>query len=152
MGAFLSLWVMGYGYVQVKTPQWLSSAWQSSDGAVEAVKLWSAVLFVVMLVLSYSAYWIGETTAQLVFAVLPGLLISGVFFAMGSSLHSYLIPALTTQERSTMDVGFLLYVERRRSTTGHFALRSKLSVGRAGAIHCVTVFFPLELEVSYKTC
>ncbi|MFK7861889.1 MAG: organoarsenical effux MFS transporter ArsJ [Granulosicoccus sp.] len=106
VGAFLSVWVMGYGFVQAKTPQWLSSARQSSVGAVKAVKLWSAALFVVMLVLSSSTYLIGESTSQLVFVVITGLLIFGVVFAMVSSLHSYLILALTTHKRSTMDVGF----------------------------------------------
>ena len=106
VGAFLSVWVMGYGFVQAKTPQWLSSARESSVGAIKAVKLWSAALFVVMLVLSVSAFLIGESTSQLVFVILPGLLLFGVVFALVSSMHSYLILALTTHERSTMDVGF----------------------------------------------
>ena len=106
VGAFLSVWVMGYGFVQAKTPQWLSSARQSSVGAIKAVKLWSAALFVVMLALSIPAFLIGESSSQLVFVILPGLLLFGVVFAMVSSLHSYLILALTTHERSTMDVGF----------------------------------------------
>ena len=106
VGAFLSVWVIGYGFVQAKTPQWLSSARQSSVGAIKAVKLWSAVLFVVMLVLTFSVYLIGESTPELVFFIIAGLLIFGVVFAMVSSLHSYLILALTTHERSTMDVGF----------------------------------------------
>ena len=106
VGAFLSVWVMGYGFVQAKTPQWLSSARQSSVGAIKAVKLWSAALFVIMLALSIPAFLIGESSSQLVFVILPGLLLFGVVFAMVSSLHSYLILALTTHERSTMDVGF----------------------------------------------
>ena len=106
VGAFLSLWIIGYGFVQAKTPKWLSSARQSSLGAVKAVKLWSAALLMVLLMLSSSTFLIGESTAKLVFVVIPGLLIFGVVFAMVSSLHSYLILALTTHERSTMDVSF----------------------------------------------
>jgi len=106
VGAFLSLWVIGYGFVQARTPEWLSSARQSSVGAVKAVKLWSGALLVVLLMMSSSTFLIGESTAQLVFVVIPGFLIFGVVFAMVSSLHSYLILALTTHKRSTMDVGF----------------------------------------------
>ena len=106
VGAFLSVWVMGYGFVQAKTPQWLASARQSSVGAIKAVKLWSAALFMVMLTLSVPAFLIDESSSQLVFVILPGLLLFGIVFALVSSLHSYLILALTTHERSTMDVGF----------------------------------------------
>ena len=106
VGAFLSVWVMGYGFVQAKTPQWLVSARQSSVGAIKAGKLWSAALFMVMLTLSIPAFLIDESSSQLVFVILPGLLLFGIVFALVSSLHSYLILALTTHERSTMDVGF----------------------------------------------
>jgi len=71
VGAFLSLWVIGYGFVQAKTPKWLSSARQSSLGAVKAVKLWSAALLMVLLMLSNAA------------GRLLGTLLSGLSYQFG---------------------------------------------------------------------
>ncbi|NHX27196.1 MFS transporter, partial [Escherichia coli] len=39
-------------------------------------------------------------------ALIAGLMVFGFVFAVNSSLHSYLILALTSAERVTMDVGF----------------------------------------------
>ncbi len=96
-GAFLAAWVIGYGIVQALAPR----ALRRSDN-IEAARSWALALGFVT-----AAIAIGATINELrTTAVVGGLIVFGVVFAVNSSLHSYLILAYTGDDEVSMDVGF----------------------------------------------
>ncbi|MGI9606286.1 MAG: organoarsenical effux MFS transporter ArsJ [Acidimicrobiales bacterium] len=97
IGAFLACWVIGYGLVQSMAPRVL----RTRDPL--------AVVVPAVVALGLVAAAIGLLTSLDVAtrpAVLGGLVIFGVAFALNSSVHSYLVVALSTDDRVTLDVGF----------------------------------------------
>lgn len=101
VGAFMALWVIGYGAVQALAPQVtqrVSGQLPQRAAAVGwgmALAIWPAVIALALL-----ADW----PAGQVLVV--GLLIFGVFFAVNSSVHSYLIVRYARSEGVSLDVGF----------------------------------------------
>jgi MFS family permease len=102
-GAFMALWVIGYGMVQAFSPalirrggtvrsgqpdghsaMWLAFALAAVPAGI-AVTLWSGL----------AAQWV----------VVGGLIVFGVVFALNSAVHSYLILAYTDHDKVAMDVG-----------------------------------------------
>lgn len=106
IGIFMAVWVILYGAVQARAPMILRSAQRSEANLAASARFWVGTLFFVPAVLALLAFFIGAPTPWLTGAVVGGLLIFGVLFALNSSLHSYLILAFTSAERVTMDVGF----------------------------------------------
>ncbi|WP_299724543.1 organoarsenical effux MFS transporter ArsJ [uncultured Tateyamaria sp.] len=106
IGTFMALWVILYGAVQARAPAILRSAGRSEADLAAAARFWVATLFFVPATLAIAAFLAGAPTLWLTGAVVIGLLIFGVLFALNSSLHSYLILAFTSAGRVTMDVGF----------------------------------------------
>ncbi|MFL4470547.1 organoarsenical effux MFS transporter ArsJ [Tateyamaria armeniaca] len=106
IGTFMALWVILYGAVQARAPAILRSAGRSEADLAAAARFWVATLFFVPAGLAIAAFLAGAPTLWLTGAVVIGLLIFGVLFALNSSLHSYLILAFTSADRVTMDVGF----------------------------------------------
>lgn len=106
IGIFMAFWVILYGAVQAKAPALLRSAGRSDVDLAASAQVWVAILFVVPAGLALAAWLAGEATVWLTVAVVAGLLVFGVLFALNASLHSYLILAFTTAERVTLDVGF----------------------------------------------
>jgi hypothetical protein len=106
IGIFMALWVILYGAVQARAPMILRSAQRSEANLAASARFWVGPLFFVPTVLALLAFFIGAPTPWLTGAVVGGLLIFGVLFALNSSLHSYLILAFSSAERVTMDVGF----------------------------------------------
>jgi hypothetical protein len=106
IGIFMALWVILYGAVQARAPMILRSAQRSEANLAASARFWVGTLFFGPTVLALLAFFIGAPTPWLTGAVVGGLLIFGVLFALNSSLHSYLILAFSSAERVTMDVGF----------------------------------------------
>ncbi|MEO0380996.1 MAG: organoarsenical effux MFS transporter ArsJ [Pseudomonadota bacterium] len=106
IGIFMAIWVILYGAVQARAPAILRSAERSEADLAASARFWVGTLFVVPFGLAVAAFLAGAPTLWLTSAVVFGLLIFGVLFALNSSLHSYLILAFTSAERVTMDVGF----------------------------------------------
>ena len=103
VGGFMGLWVIGYGIVQGSAPA-LRRAWgQSAPPGVRAVEFWSAVLTAIPALIAL-ALWrqVGNPGV----AVVVGLAVFGVVFAMNSSIHSYMILAYTDAESVSLNVGF----------------------------------------------
>jgi hypothetical protein len=75
---------------------------------------------------------VGLTTA-----IVVGLLLFGVVFAVNSSLHSYLILAFTERARVTMDVGFYYMSNALGRFIGTFL--SGLSYQVLGLAGCLAV-------------
>jgi predicted MFS family arabinose efflux permease len=101
VGAFLALWVIGYGIVQSSAPYFTGKrAGRVPDGRVAFV--WAAALAIVPAIM---AFLLGQgVSAQTV--LIAGLALFGVLFAINSSLHSYLIVSYATEDGVSLDVGF----------------------------------------------
>ena len=103
VGGFMGLWVIGYGIVQGSAPA-LRRAWgQSAPPGVRAVEFWSAVLTAIPALIAL-ALW--RQVGNPGMAVVVGLAVFGVVFAMNSSIHSYMILAYTDAESVSLNVGF----------------------------------------------
>ncbi|WP_333607159.1 organoarsenical effux MFS transporter ArsJ [Arsukibacterium sp.] len=98
VGGFLALWVIGYGGVQSIAPKLLGS--KLPDG--KTVTLWAALLCAIpaLIALALHYHW------QIEAALLGGLLLFGVVFAINSAVHSYLIVSYANSDGVSMDVGF----------------------------------------------
>ncbi len=105
IGTFMAVWIIGYGIVQAFAPTILRAATRPLPEIRKMAALWVAILALIPAALAAAAAT-GAGEVWLVWAVIGGLMAFGVVFALNSALHSYLILALTTAERVTMDVGF----------------------------------------------
>jgi predicted MFS family arabinose efflux permease len=98
-GAFLALWVIGYGGVQAAAPRLLGRRAQP-DGR-------KATWLAVALAAAPAAIAIAlQGSADPTFVVIVGLAAFGVIFALNSSVHSYLILSYAESGRAAMNVGF----------------------------------------------
>jgi predicted MFS family arabinose efflux permease len=101
IGAFLALWTIGYGGVQSIAPRLLHRGGRTVD-EIRAAQNWALALAGVSAAIAVvvALEW-GVTIA-----VVGGLIVFGVVFAVNSSLHSYLILAYSDDDSVAMDVGF----------------------------------------------
>jgi len=101
IGAFLAAWVIGYGGIQAIAPKLLRKG-NGPEAAVHAAQLWGFLLAAVT----------GSIALALQFefhpavAVLGGLALFAVAFAVNSAVHSYLILAYTDSDKVALNVGF----------------------------------------------
>ncbi len=103
VGAFLGLWVIGYGLVQGSAPA-LRRSWGSSrPPGVAALNFWGALLCAVPALLAVGLW---RDLASPGLAIVAGLAAFGFVFAMNSSIHSYLILAYSDSEAVSLNVGF----------------------------------------------
>ena len=97
VGGFMASWVIGYGLVQTLAPRVTGEL----AGRLPAV-LWASVLALIP-----AAIALGLTSGLSPrAAVIGGLLLFGVLFAINSSLHSYLIVSYARSDGVSLDVGF----------------------------------------------
>ena len=103
VGGFMGLWVIGYGIVQGSAPA-LRRAWgQSAPPGLAAVQFWSALLTSIPALIAVSLW---RNVGHPGVAVVTGLAIFAVVFAMNSSIHSYLILAYSDADAVSLNVGF----------------------------------------------
>jgi MFS family permease len=101
VGAFLALWVIGYGVVQSVAPRFTSGRdGRPPDG--RAAMRWALPLAVVPFAIAAA---LGGGMAPQA-SLLPGLLLFGILFAINSALHSYLIVSYAQEDGVSLDVGF----------------------------------------------
>ena len=113
VSGFLAAWVIGYGLVQALAPL-LTRLTQPSltaydktpetalKGAHKTAFKWQGALCIIPIVMAYGLYMQWHNSAVLII----GLSVFGLVFAVNSSLHSYLIVALSNTDNVAMDVGF----------------------------------------------
>lgn len=108
IGAFMAIWIIGYGFVQAGAPKLLRARRKSMAETVRLARLWVGGLTVIPAFLAAAAWFAGPANSAdwLTVTLVGGLLVFGAVFAINSSLHSYLILAFTSSARVTMDVGF----------------------------------------------
>jgi len=102
IGAFLAVWVIGYGVVQSFAPRLLRRSLAGADAEIGAARTWAFVLGVVSAAIAAGVAADVAVTA----VVVGGLVVFGVVFAINSSLHSYLILAYSQGDDVSLDVGF----------------------------------------------
>ena len=101
VGAFLALWVIGYGVVQAFAPKITGrKGAQVPSGGTAFV--WALILAIIPACIAIALYL--NVSPQV--SLLVGLLIFGAIFAINSSLHSFLIVQMANDDGVSLDVGF----------------------------------------------
>ena len=140
VGAFLGLWVIGYGLVQGSAPA-LRRAWGSSrPPGVAALNVWGALLCAVPALLAVGLW---RDLASPGLAIVAGLAAFGFVFAMNSSIHSYLILAYSDSEAVSLNVGFYYMANAAGRLLG--TLLSGALVQQGGLTTCLLVSSGLSL-------
>lgn len=111
-GAFMALWVIGYGVVQAVVPKFIRHI-DSTLKAAEMAKLWGGVLAVIPLLIVAGIGGQGISFINKIgIAIAPsywlvgGLLLFGVIFAINSAVHSYLIVGYADKKSASLNIGF----------------------------------------------
>jgi hypothetical protein len=102
VGAFLALWVIGYGFIQAGVPEILHALGSRDTVDGTAARQWAFVLLLVPLGL-IGALRFGVEPGL---ALMVGLAIFAVVFAINSAVHSYLVLAYTDEDSVALNVGF----------------------------------------------
>jgi predicted MFS family arabinose efflux permease len=102
IGAFLALWVIGYGIVQSFAPRVVRRASAGTHAEIRAARIWALALAVVSAAIAVGV----ALDVAVTVTVVGGLIVFGVVFAVNSSLHSYLILAYSQDDDVSLDVGF----------------------------------------------
>lgn len=97
VGGFMATWVIGYGFIQTIAPRLTGNPEDKKP-----VVLWAGLLALVPAVIATGL--MAGIAPQL--AIVGGLLLFGVLFAINSSLHSYLIVSYARKDGASLDVGF----------------------------------------------
>jgi len=101
VGAFLALWVIGYGIVQAAVPEILRVLGNKTvDGSAAGV--WAFVLVLVPASLALALL----AGADRGVALMVGLAVFALIFAINSAVHSYLVLAYTDEDSVALNVGF----------------------------------------------
>jgi len=106
IGAFMAAWIILYGMVQAAAPKILKSRDSGLAQQMRTVTHWGLILAAVPIALTALTLTGTPQTPEFAMIMAAGLIVFGVIFAVNSSLHSYLILALSSAERVTLDVGF----------------------------------------------
>ncbi len=101
VGGFMAAWVIGYGFIQAIAPKFLS---RNADvpAIAKGAQLWGFILALVSAGIAIALEFNFHPTV----AVLGGLALFAVAFAVNSSVHSYLILAYTDSDKVALNVGF----------------------------------------------
>jgi len=102
VGAFLAVWIIGYGIAQTLVPKFIIGDKLASTMGSKSVAFWTGilVLFPACIALSLNKDFNDELI------IIIGLLSYGIVFAVNSIIHSYLVLAYSDDESVSTDVGF----------------------------------------------
>ena len=133
MGAFLAVWVIGYGAVQASARGCCGGRDRRADRRATAWgSCWPRVPGVIA---SRSRPTPPERR------VLLGLIAFGVVFALNSAVHSFLILHYADGDRVAMNVGFYYMANAARPAHRHRAVGAPLPVARLEACLWASVVF-----------
>ena len=111
VGTFLACWIIAYGIVQGFAPKLTQSGLtKSASQPSKSAAFWCACLAVVPLLIFISMWlsqqFLVDDNTIITLILLLGLGVFGFFFAVNSSLHSYLIVRMADADKVSTDVGF----------------------------------------------
>jgi hypothetical protein len=102
VGAFVAAWFIGYGMIQAIVPEILRKSGARQGVTGDTARLWAFVLTVVPAALAFAL----EFGARPSPAVMVGLALFMIVFAINSAVHSYLILAYSEDDEVATNVGF----------------------------------------------
>jgi MFS family permease len=102
VGGFLAAWTIGYGFVQGIAPSLVARSADGRSAETRGARLWALLLALVPLAVVGAM----EAGVRADVAVVGGLGLFGVVFAVNSSVHSYLILAHSEGDEVALNVGF----------------------------------------------
>lgn len=114
IGAYMALWIIGYGLIQASAPKitGIKSRKNAKPPSSRTAMLLAFALATIPammgLTLSYEPQWI----------LLIGLILFGVVFALNSAVHSYLIVSYADADGASKDVGFYYMANAGGRLTG----------------------------------
>ena len=148
VSTFLAVWIIVYGLVQVVAPLLTPQAHHESPStefkfAHNTTFKWQIGLALIPLIMAYGLHSQLHSSTVLV----VGLGIFGFVFAVNSSLHSYLIVALSKTDSVAMDVGFYYMANAAGRLLG--TLLSGWVFLQFGFIACLLFSSALVLAAAY---
>ncbi|MGO9266854.1 MAG: organoarsenical effux MFS transporter ArsJ [Candidatus Binataceae bacterium] len=102
VGAFVAAWFVGYGMIQAIVPEILRQSGARQGVTGDTARLWAFVLTVIPVALAAAL----EFRASPAPALMIGLAIFMIVFAINSAVHSYLILAYSEDDEVATNVGF----------------------------------------------
>jgi len=106
VGAFMALWVIGYGFVQASAPKLVRQSLHGPNHLMGpgggTARRWAFLLalFPAGIALGLQYGWPADIV------IVTGLILFGIVFAINSAVHSYLILAYSDHDKVAMNVGF----------------------------------------------
>jgi predicted MFS family arabinose efflux permease len=107
-GAFLAIWVIGYGAVQAIAPDLLrrrvrggGAASSEPTGGTAAILAFVLAIFPAVIAIAITSSGVNPSLA-----IVFGLIVFGIAFALNSAVHSYLILRYAAGDKVAMNVGF----------------------------------------------
>ena len=102
VSGFLAAWVIGYGFVQAAAPALVPRSRDGRSAETRAARWWALALAAIPLAIIAGI----SQGAEPGLALVVGLAVFGVAFAVNSSVHSYLILAYSDTDKVALNVGF----------------------------------------------
>ncbi len=102
VGAFAASWFVGYGMVQAMVPEILRKIGAREGVTGDTARLWAFILVAIPLGIAAAL----RLQVNPAFALMIGLAIFMITFAINSAVHSYLILAYSDDDEVAVNVGF----------------------------------------------
>ena len=115
VGAFLAFWTIGYGIIQAAAPSVIRQSPDGLSSEVPAARHWSLELAVIPAALAVLVM-AGAPWPDIIVPI--GLCLSGVAFAVNSSVHSSLVLAYAGSEKAAKHVRFCYAANAAGRCTG----------------------------------
>ena len=147
VGAFLALWIIGYGFIQASAPKLIQSKSKNTSPGGSTARLWALILaiFPAGMLLGFEQGWPVDTV------LIVGLILFGIAFAINSAIHSYLILAYSDRDKVAMNVGFYYMANAGGRLTGTILSGwAYQSYGLQGCLWWSTIFILLAAVLSLK--
>jgi len=114
VGAFLAIWIIGYGIVQASAPKLVRHSHHNKGPDGSTAKFWAFMLAIFPVAIAMGLYTGGQPQIVLI----SGLIAFGIVFAINSAVHSYLIVAWSDNDKVSMNVGFYYMANAGGRLTG----------------------------------
>lgn len=114
VGAYLALWVIGYGIIQAAAPRLLKRSHHGTGPDGKTARYLAFMLAPLPALIAIALHF--DYLPQ--YVLLIGLVIFGAVFAINSAVHSYLIVAWSDLDKVSMNVGFYYMANAAGRLTG----------------------------------